>query len=86
MEALSCFASICDCDETTFAHGFKISFWKIAHDHYFGFSVIEDIADNHIIINNIQYKTTPYIVSPTAYFFYNYAYPTFRANKTFILN
>ena len=86
MEALSCFASICDCDETIFAHGFKISFWKIAHDHYFGFSVIEDIADNNIIINNIKYKTTPYIVSPTAYFFYNYAYPTFNANKTFVLN
>ena len=86
MEALSCFSSICDCDDATFEQGFKLSFWKIAHDHYFGFSVIEDIADNHIIIKNIKNKTSPYIVSPTAYFFYNYAYPTFHSNKTFVLN
>ena len=94
MEVLSCFASIHeewkDTDNVEnaeiFVHGFKISFWKIANDHFFGFSAIEELAHNNIIIQNIKLKTKPLIVSPTAYFFYNYAYPTFPSNKVFIIN
>jgi hypothetical protein len=33
----------------------------------------------------IKIKTTPLIISPTAYFFYNFAYPTFCSNKVLIL-
>jgi hypothetical protein len=86
LEVLSCFASICDCDENIFIQGFKISFWKIAAENYFGFCAIEDISDNDIIINNIKTKTKPLIVSPTAYFFYNFGYPTFKSNKVLIVN
>lgn len=86
LEALSCFASICNCSQDIFIQGFKISFWKIAAEHYFGFSAIENVSHNDIIINNIMKKTTPIITSPTAYFFYNFAYPTFNANKTLIIN
>ena len=84
MEVLSCFASICNIDEHIFVQGFKISFWKIASENYFGFAAIEDISDNHILINAIKEKTMPLIVSPTAYFFYNFGYPTFQSNKVFI--
>jgi hypothetical protein len=83
---LSCFSSICICDESIFIQGFKISFWKIAFENYFGFAAIEDISDNYIIINDIQQKTPPLIVSPTAYFFYNFAYPSFKSNKVLIIN
>ena len=86
LEVLSCFASICNCDEKTFIHGFKISFWKISAENYFGFAAIEEISDNYIIIDNIKNKTKPLIVSPTAYFFYNFGYPTFKANKVLIVN
>jgi GNAT superfamily N-acetyltransferase len=86
MEVLSCFASISNTDEDIFIQGFKISFWKIAAENYFGFAAIEDISDNDIIINNIKQKTKPLIVSPTAYFFYNFAYPTFKSNKVLIIN
>jgi GNAT superfamily N-acetyltransferase len=86
MEVLSCFSSICICDESIFIQGFKISFWKIAFENYFGFAAIEDISDNYIIINDIQQKTPPLIVSPTAYFFYNFAYPSFKSNKVLIIN
>ena len=84
MEVLSCFASICNIDDRIFIQGFKISFWKIAAENYFGFAAIEDISDNHILINDIKEKTKPLIVSPTAYFFYNFGYPTFQSNKVFI--
>jgi hypothetical protein len=86
MEVLSCYASINDCDDNIFIQGFKISFWKIASENYFGFAAIEDISHNNIIIENLKNKTYPLIVSPTAYFFYNFAYPTFRSNKVLILN
>ena len=86
LEILSCFASICNTDENIFIQGFKISFWKISSENYFGFAAIEEISDNNIIINNIKQKTKPLIISPTAYFFYNFAYPTFQSNKVLIIN
>jgi hypothetical protein len=86
MEVLSCFASISNTDDNIFIQGFKISFWKIAAENYFGFCAIEDISDNGIIINNIKSNTKPLIVSPTAYFFYNFGYPTFKSNKVLIFN
>jgi hypothetical protein len=86
MEVLSCFASISNTDDDIFIKGFKLSFWKIAAENYFGFCAIEDISDNHIFINNIKIKTKPTIISPTAYFFYNFAYPTFKSNKVLIVN
>jgi hypothetical protein len=86
LEVLSCFASICECDEQIFIQGFKISFWKISAENYFGFAAIEEISDNNIIIDNIKTKTKPLINSPTAYFFYNFAYPTFKSNKVLIIN
>ena len=86
MEVLSCFASIKDCDDNIFVQGFKISFWKIASENYFGFAAIEEISHNNVIIENIKIKTTPLIISPTAYFFYNFAYPTFCSEKVLILH
>jgi hypothetical protein len=86
MEVLSCFASISNTDDDIFIKGFKISFWKIAAENFFGFCAIEDISDNNILINNIKNKTKPFITSPTAYFFYNFAYPTFKSNKVLIVN
>jgi hypothetical protein len=86
IEVLSCFASIQKCDDNIFIQGFKISFWKIAAENYFGFAAIENISNNNIIINNLILKTTQIIISPTAYFFYNFAYPTFKSDKVLIIN
>jgi hypothetical protein len=87
LEVLSCFASINMLQNIeTFAHGFKISFWNIANENKFGFCSIENISHNSHIINNLLLKNKPYIISPTAYFFYNFAYPTFNAEKVLIIN
>jgi hypothetical protein len=86
LEVLSCFASMSNTNEKIFVHGFKISFWKIASENNFGFCAIEDISDNNIIISNISIKTQPTIISPTAYFFYNFGHPTFKSNKVLIIN
>jgi hypothetical protein len=86
LEVLSCFASICNCEHNIFIQGFKISFWKIAAENYFGFAAIENISHNNIVIDNIILNTKPIVISPTAYFFYNFAYPTFLPNKVLIIN
>jgi predicted GNAT family acetyltransferase len=86
MEVLSCFASICNTNDDIFIQGFKISFWKIAAENFFGFAALENISHNNIVINNIMLKTKPLIMSPTAYFFYNFAYPTFKSEKVLIIN
>jgi GNAT superfamily N-acetyltransferase len=86
LEVLTCFASISNCDDNIFIKGYKISFWKIAAENYFGFAAIENISHNNIIIDNIVLKTKPLVVSPSAYFFYNFAYSTFKSNKVLIIN
>ena len=88
LEILTCFASINDGTVTkeVFVQGFKISFWKTAEKNYFGFAVIENISHNNLIVENLRIKTAPVIVSPTAYFFYNFAYHSFKHNKVLILN
>jgi hypothetical protein len=86
LEVLTCFASICNCEKDIFIQGFKISFWKIAAENFFGFCAIENVSHNNIIIDNIMLKTTPLIVSPISYFFYNFAYPTFSSEKVLIIN
>jgi hypothetical protein len=93
LEVLSCFASINGFHKNElkkgidfFIQGFKISFWKTAEKNYLVFASIENISHNNLIIENLCMKTTPSIISPTAYFFYNFAYHTFKPNKVFILN
>jgi hypothetical protein len=87
LEVLTCFASINNNDDDElFINGFKISFWKTAEKNNFGFAAIENISHNNIIINNLLLKTTPLVISPTAYFFYNFAYNTFKAKKVLIIN
>ena len=86
LEVLTCFASINIHDTQTFILGYKNIFWNLARKYSFGYAGIENISHNHLIINNILLKTKSHIISPTAYFFYNFAYPTFKPEKTFILN
>ena len=87
-EVLSCFGSIqCDdCDDDIFIQGFKIAFWNVANNHKFGFAAIEYVSHNWKLIDNISLKTKPEIVSPSAYFFYNFACLTFKPERTLIID
>ncbi len=92
LEIINCFASINNFDKTDnngnkiFIHGFKISFWKTAEKNNFGFAAIENISHNNLIIQNLCIKNKPLVISPTAYFFYNFAYYSFKPNKVLIIN
>jgi len=86
-EVVTCFASInATSSKELFIQGFKNSLYKISKK-YSGFKccAIENISHNDAIVQNICLKTKPFVISPTAYFFYNFAYPTFKANKTIVI-
>jgi hypothetical protein len=87
-EVLSCFASMENKDTTPqrFIHAFKVSVASIVQKARFYYLAVENIGDNDILIGNLCEKTTPEIVSPTAYFFYNFAYQTLPSNNVFIVN
>jgi hypothetical protein len=88
-EIISCIASICGPNlfREEFIQGFKVSLWSIIKDHKnFGYLTIEDISDNTCLINNISIRTHPLVVSPSAYFFYNFAYSPFKSEKCLIIN
>jgi hypothetical protein len=88
-EVLSCVASIrstaVDTD-TIFEHGFYHCLSQLVIKYNYQYLAIEEISDNFLLVKDIRKKYGLYqIVSPTAYFLYNYAYPTGLAYKTFIL-
>jgi hypothetical protein len=90
-EALSCFASIYDLKtdrKKEFIHGYKMALAAICTmpGTTFHFAVVENISSNNLIVDDLMIKTKPYIVSPTGYFFYNFAYSTFNANRVLIIN
>ncbi len=87
-EIIDCFSSINhNLTNSDFITGFKVALQSIRQKYpNYGYLMIEDITNNNIIINNLQIKTHPYAISPTAYFFYNFAYSTFLSNKCLIIN
>ena len=88
-EIISCIASINGptLSRDKFIKGFKMALWSIIKENRnFGYLVIEDISDNTCIINNICVKTHPLVVSPSAYFFYNFAYSPFKSERCLIIN
>lgn len=53
----------------------------------FQYLTIEDKADNGFIVNHFKkMKIKPHLKSPTAYFFYNFAYSTFSSYKVLLLH
>jgi hypothetical protein len=94
-EIISCIASFFDSSfikKEEFIQGFKIALWSIIENkenkepNKFGYLIVEDVSDNNNIIENIKIKTHPVAVSPTAYFFYNFAHNPFKSNRILIVN
>ncbi len=79
-EVLSCFASVSNTNDKEFIKGFKTVICSLPYE----FVNIERISHNGIIIDDLVKKTEAQI-SKTAYFFYNFVYHTFDANKVLIL-
>jgi len=85
--AVCCFASINSAavDNDTFVQAYQVALSKICKKENFLFSVVESISNNSILIQHITRHVKPSLISPTAFFFYNFAYPTFDSKKCLIL-
>ena len=85
-ELLSCFASIKsnNISSELFVQIFEYTLSTISR--YFGYVCVENISNNDIILTHWEKVYKPIVVSPCAYFFYNYAYHTLNPNKVLILN
>jgi hypothetical protein len=90
-ECLQCFGSICKTQDALFMQGFHEALaMTVNHDgktrfHYLS---VENISHNDKILAALaQVKRYKYeLESPTAYFFYNFAYSTFNPNKVLIIS
>ena len=84
-EVLSCIGSINGTylNDDEFIDGFKLSILSLlSENENIHFLSIENISDNQILNNYTNYL----FKSPTAYFFYNFAYSPFKSNKCLIIN
>ena len=91
---VSCFASLWNTDtrstfncsnRSTFIQGFQSAFTElITKEKHIGYLTVENIGNNAKFIHEIS-EVKPYLVSPTAYFFYNFAYSPFLNHRAFIL-
>jgi len=86
-ECLSCFASIFSTKlrASLFHNGFLNSLYLLKKKVTCQILCVENISHNDMLIREIQKYSKEIVVSPTAYFFYNFAYSTFNPNKCFII-
>jgi hypothetical protein len=87
-DCISCIASVCSADKSAedksrFIQGFMLALdsMKPKYDYL----LIEEISHNKKLIDNIKLSVAPSLSSPTAYFFYNFAYSVFRPERVLIL-
>ena len=87
-KAIDCFASLTNCPHNEiFINGFSIALHKYAKKLKAQLVTIENIGNNNIIINHIfLLNIIPIIVSPTAYFYYNYAKRPILPEHAFIIS
>ena len=88
-KSLDCICSFYDDEvifQEIFIYYFYFSLFQARKQLSFKFFVIENISNNNYIIKNIFRKYTPIIKSPTAYYFYNFAYRPLISSNCFLLN
>jgi hypothetical protein len=87
-EVLSCFCSVTNSSSNIyFVDGYKNAVDQLRRKYpQFQCAVIEGVSHNPCIIVELLKKYETFLISPTAYFFYNFAYPTFYPEKCLIIN
>ena len=87
-QAFTCIASCHTFDKPAFfVEGFRYALYRhVCERPYFGYVVIENISENGVILDSLLEKRyKPMVISPTAYFFYNFVTPTCPSLKIFLV-
>jgi len=91
---ISCFASIRSvqyCNSDDFYLYFCISLFELLQTNKkekrkeIGYLSVENISDNKLLIQKMSEISVPIAISPTAYFFYNFAHSSFKSDRVFVL-
>jgi hypothetical protein len=88
---VNCFASIMhkeNPDVELFVDGFNKSLCHLQKTHpTYQYVTIEDCADNHRLLKSWNHSDDLRVdsVTPCAFFFYNFAYPSYASNRVLIL-
>ena len=86
-KSIELFASISCCHHNEiFLKGFTMALYKYSKKIKADLITIENISHNNIIIYNLfLLNKLPLLISPTAYFYYNYVKKSCLSEKTFII-
>ena len=84
--SIECITSFKETDESVFALGFMCSLSLIYQQMKFTRLFIENIANNNVIIKKILERYSPIATLKASYYFYNFGYRPFLAEKVFIIN
>ena len=68
---------------SVFINGFQILLNKYFINSFY--IVVENISFNHFLIQDMKKRMKPFLTSPSAYFFYNFAYPTVSSQKVLLI-
>jgi len=81
---ISCIASIKSnyCEKDEFINGFRQCINEFSNKY--GYVTIENISHNNLLVHCLNLN--PIVISPMAYFFYNFAYSPFISEKCLIIN
>ena len=80
-KTIECISTLSDCIQELFINGFKMALLKLSD---YDLILIEDTANTNIIINSMPSNSIKFI-SPTAFFFYNYACYSIKKNEFLII-
>jgi hypothetical protein len=82
-KSVECIATVSACDNTIFIKGFGMALQKLED---VTLVLIEDTAHSNIILSNtISIDAYIKFISPTAFFFYNYACYSFKKNEVLVI-
>jgi hypothetical protein len=90
-QVLACFASVRGAvADPLFIHAFKLAVTHILRTdgkrHQYALLLVENLSNNDVIVASLKRRTATSLREPAAYFFYNFAYRTFPANRCLVIN
>jgi hypothetical protein len=83
-----CFASVCINPKkytTSFVNGFHSAIFKLFKIQNFKYLSIENISHNYLLIHKIIETRKPVTISPSAFYFYNFAYSPIPPHNFFAI-
>lgn len=86
-DVFECFTSVCTNNKfkIAFISGFHTAVFKLFKTKNFKYLIIENISHNNFLLEKILETKTPNLITPSAFYFYNFAYTPISSNNFFAI-